>query len=150
LLSALTTQSAKLKQLAEKNRPATRAEQSVLAKYVGWGGLKGAFPREGGSFAKGWEKIGKELRDLLGPEEYKAAANSTQNAHYTSPNHDVERGASARFRRRRRPAPFRHLVTRALLEKFRRWFEGRNRFLESKLRGAAHGYVTRQLEAASR
>jgi N12 class adenine-specific DNA methylase len=74
-----------LKQLAQDDRRATRAEQAVLAKYVGWGGLKAAFPREDGSFAKGWEATGKELRDLLGPDEYKAAANSTQNAHYTSP-----------------------------------------------------------------
>ncbi len=74
-----------LKQLAQEGRAANRADQAILAKYVGWGGLKAAFPREDGSFAKGWEATGKELRDLLGPEEYKAAANSTQNAHYTSP-----------------------------------------------------------------
>lgn len=74
-----------VKQLEQENRPATRAEQAVLAKYVGWGGLKSAFPREDGSFAQGWETTGKELRALLGDEEYKAAASSTQNAHYTSP-----------------------------------------------------------------
>lgn len=72
-----------LKQLGD--RKATRAEQAILAKYVGWGGLKAAFPREDGSFSKGWDKIGAELRDLLGPEEYKASASSTQNAHYTAP-----------------------------------------------------------------
>ncbi len=74
-----------VKQLDEQKRPATRDEQSVLAKWVGWGGLRAAFPREDGSVAKGWEKEAAELKSLLTKEEYSAAESSTRNAHYTSP-----------------------------------------------------------------
>ncbi len=74
-----------LRTLADANRPATRQEQAVLAKYVGWGGIKQAFPREDGTYAKGWQAAGEELKGLLTPEEYKAAASSTRNAHYTAP-----------------------------------------------------------------
>lgn len=74
-----------LRRLEAENRPATRDEQSVLAKWVGWGGLRNAFPREDGTVAKGWEREATALQDLLTPEEFKAAAASTRNAHYTSP-----------------------------------------------------------------
>lgn len=74
-----------LRRLEAENRPATREEQSVLAKWVGWGGLRNAFPREDGTVAKGWEREAAALQDLLTPEEFKAAAASTRNAHYTSP-----------------------------------------------------------------
>ncbi|KQZ96841.1 hypothetical protein ASD74_06180 [Rhizobium sp. Root564] len=74
-----------VKQLDEEKRPATRDEQAVLAKWVGWGGLRAAFPREDGSVAKGWEKEAAELKSLLTKEEYSAAESSTRNAHYTSP-----------------------------------------------------------------
>jgi N12 class adenine-specific DNA methylase len=74
-----------VKQLDEQKRPATRDEQAVLAKWVGWGGLRAAFPREDGSVAKGWEKEAAELKSLLTKEEYSAAESSTRNAHYTSP-----------------------------------------------------------------
>ena len=74
-----------LRQLEDERRPATRAEQSVLAKWVGWGGLRAAFPREDGSTVKGWEREASELKELLTDEEYRAAESSTRNAHYTSP-----------------------------------------------------------------
>lgn len=74
-----------LQKLEEEARPATRDEQSVLAKWVGWGGLRPAFAREDGSVAKGWEKEAAELRELMTPEEYRAAESSTRNAHYTAP-----------------------------------------------------------------
>ncbi len=74
-----------LRDLTEQNRPATRDEQATLAKWVGWGGLRAAFPREDGSTAKGWEKEAAELKELLTEAEYKAAEASTRNAHYTSP-----------------------------------------------------------------
>jgi N12 class adenine-specific DNA methylase len=69
---------------AEK-RPATQAEQKVLAKYVGWGGLSGAFRNpETNLFGKGFEPIGTRLKELLTPEAYDQAENSTQYAHYTA------------------------------------------------------------------
>lgn len=74
-----------LKKLEAAGRPATAAEQAVLAKYVGWGGIPQAFERSDKSASKGWEREVTELRELLTPEEYSAAASSTKNAHYTSP-----------------------------------------------------------------
>lgn len=74
-----------LRTLDEEKRAATRDEQSVLAQWVGWGGLRQAFYREDGSAAKGWEKEAAALKELLSPEEYSAAESSTRNAHYTSP-----------------------------------------------------------------
>lgn len=74
-----------LKKLEASGRPATAAEQAVLAKYVGWGGIPQAFERSDKSASKGWEREVAELRELLTPEEYSAAASSTKNAHYTSP-----------------------------------------------------------------
>lgn len=74
-----------IRQLADEARTATRDEQAVLARWVGWGGLRSAFAREDGSVAKGWEREAAELKELLTPEEYRAAESSTRNAHYTSP-----------------------------------------------------------------
>ena len=71
-----------LKELGQ--RPATLEQKKVLAKYVGWGGLKQAFYREDGTTRKGWEDQAAELKALLTPEEYEAARASTLNAHYTS------------------------------------------------------------------
>ncbi|MBU4053611.1 MAG: hypothetical protein KKA41_04525, partial [Proteobacteria bacterium] len=59
-------------------------EQSILVKYVGWGGLQQAFRRPDGSIAKGWESEVAELEDLLSEKEYAAAIKSTRNAHYTN------------------------------------------------------------------
>lgn len=73
-----------LRELEETRRAATRDQQAVLAKFLGWGGLRNAFPREDGSVAKGWEKEAAELRELLSDAEYEAAESSTRNAHYTS------------------------------------------------------------------
>lgn len=67
------------------NRQATQEEQAILAKYVGWGGIPEAFKRTDGSATSGWAREVAELDDILQPEEYQAAASSTKNAHYTSP-----------------------------------------------------------------
>lgn len=74
-----------LKDLEATGRPVTAADQAALAKYVGWGGIPSAFERTDGAANKGWEKQVAELKALLTPEEYAAAAASTRNAHYTSP-----------------------------------------------------------------
>jgi N12 class adenine-specific DNA methylase/uncharacterized protein YcbK (DUF882 family)/predicted RNA methylase len=74
-----------LRKLDAEDRAATRSEQKALAKWVGWGGLRDAFPRQDGSVAKGWEKQAAELRDFLSDDEYRAAESSTRNAHFTSP-----------------------------------------------------------------
>jgi N12 class adenine-specific DNA methylase len=70
-----------LKSLIAENRPATHEEQATLARYVGWGGLKGVFEQ-------GFElhnRFNGALRELLTTDEYAAARRSTQYAHYTSP-----------------------------------------------------------------
>ncbi|MCF1459503.1 MAG: PLxRFG domain-containing protein [Shewanella sp.] len=71
-----------LKELSR--RPATAEQKKILAKYVGWGGLKQAFFRDDGSTRKGWEDRAAELKALLTEDEYKAARASVKNAHYTS------------------------------------------------------------------
>lgn len=70
-----------LKVIEEENRLATLAEQRILAKYVGWGGISQAFD----SNAAGWNNEYAELKSILTPEEYASARASTPNAHYTSP-----------------------------------------------------------------
>lgn len=82
-----------VKQLAAEGRYATAAEQEVLSKYVGWGGLADAFgkPVSNRTTRKleyepvsGLEAEFQELREVLTEAEYKAARESTKNAHYTS------------------------------------------------------------------
>lgn len=76
-----------VKQLESAGRPATRGEQDLLARYVGWGGLKDVFPDVNSrdqSFKPGWEKMGGDLRSLLTDTEYATAMRSTQYAHYTA------------------------------------------------------------------
>ena len=70
-----------LKTIEKENRTATHEEQSILAKYVGWGGISNAFD----SRKEDWSKEYNELKSLLTDEEYRAARTSTMNAHYTSP-----------------------------------------------------------------
>lgn len=87
-----------IKKLEDEGRNATAAEQEVLSKYVGWGGLSNAFGelkynrelRKSEMVAKpGWEKEFSAFRQLvedgiITEEEYKAMSASTKNAHYTS------------------------------------------------------------------
>jgi N12 class adenine-specific DNA methylase len=76
-----------LKEIEAAGRRATPEEQKILARYVGWGGLKNAFRVAGTDrVAKGWEKRVDELESLLTPEELAAARNSTTAAHYTAQN----------------------------------------------------------------
>ncbi|PKM56013.1 MAG: helicase [Firmicutes bacterium HGW-Firmicutes-5] len=70
-----------LKVIEEEKRIATDQEQSVLAKYVGWGGMPQVFDVGVG----GWNNEYGELKKLLSTEEYDSAKASTPNAHYTSP-----------------------------------------------------------------
>ncbi len=70
-----------LEKIEGERRTATPEEQEVLAKYVGWGGLADAFD----SSKANWANEYQELKNLLSPEEYASARESTLNAHYTSP-----------------------------------------------------------------
>ncbi len=68
-----------VKQLMAEDRYATPEEQTVLSKYVGWGGLANAFDESKSE----WSKEYAELKEILSEEEYKLAKESTLNAHYT-------------------------------------------------------------------
>lgn len=68
-----------VKKLEAEGRYATEFEQTLLSKYVGWGGLANAFDERKAD----WSKEYKELKELLTDEEYAAARGSTLNAHYT-------------------------------------------------------------------
>lgn len=70
-----------LEQIEGEHRLATSEEQEILAKYVGWGGLADAFDDTKAAWAGEYQ----ELKNLLSPEEYSSARESTLNAHYTSP-----------------------------------------------------------------
>ena len=64
-----------LKEIESSNRQATPAEQEILAKYVGWGGLDSYFKAENNA----------QLKALLNDDEYKAALASTLTSFYTPP-----------------------------------------------------------------
>lgn len=70
-----------LQKIEGENRIATPEEQQVLSRYVGWGGLADAFDETKGNWADEYA----QLKGLLTDDEYKAARESTLNAHYTSP-----------------------------------------------------------------
>lgn len=70
-----------LKICEEENRFATKEEQNILSKYVGWGGLSQAFDENNIQ----WNNEYKELKLLLTEEEYKNAMESTLTAFYTPP-----------------------------------------------------------------
>ena len=75
-----------VKALQSENRHPTKAEQTTLARYVGWGGLKRVFdPKETGNTSQ-WGRAQADLRELLTKDQYRAAAYSTAHAHYTSPD----------------------------------------------------------------
>lgn len=70
--------------LETENRLATPAEQEVLAKYIGWGGLSEAFSK----WTRDWQTQYKELQDMLQEgiitkEEYSSMERSTTSAFYT-------------------------------------------------------------------
>lgn len=66
-----------LQELEAEQRPAAAAEQEILAEYVGWGGLKQVFETSSSYY--------DEVKELLSPEEYAAARESTLTAFYTPP-----------------------------------------------------------------
>ena len=66
-----------LKTVEAENRAATAEEQTVLAQYVGWGGLADFFDEKNPRYA--------ELKELLTDAEYAAARESTLTAFFTPP-----------------------------------------------------------------
>lgn len=70
-----------LKDCQSENRFATSDEQVILSKYVGWGGIPEAFDERAGS----WQSEYAMLKNILTPEEYASARESTLTAFYTPP-----------------------------------------------------------------
>ena len=70
-----------LRKCREENRFATPDEQIILSKYVGWGGIPEAFDERAGS----WQTEFGMLKNILTPEEYASARESTLTAFYTPP-----------------------------------------------------------------
>lgn len=70
-----------LKQIESEKRLATKEEQEILSKYVGWGGIANAFNETESS----WSNEYRELKELLTEEEYNAAKESVLSAFYTQP-----------------------------------------------------------------
>lgn len=70
-----------LKVLDVANRHAVDDERRDLARYVGWGGLKGVFDPDN----KQWHRQHLELRALLNDVEWAAASRSQLDAFYTPP-----------------------------------------------------------------
>ena len=76
-ISAIRT----LKSIEAENRHATKEEQEILSRYVGWGGIPQAFDENNSN----WTDEYRELKSLLTDDEYEMARASTLNAHFTSP-----------------------------------------------------------------
>lgn len=101
-----------MRDVIDKDRDATPAEQAELVQYVGWGALSQAFDEDNGetmlhakagdadyeqyrdhNWEKQWGRFYEQLKGstpgkfeggLLNEEEFKQAASSTEFAHYTS------------------------------------------------------------------
>lgn len=67
--------------LEKRGRNATKDEQDILSRYVGWGGLADVFDES----KSNWANEYLELKSLLSEEEYKSARESTLTSFYTSP-----------------------------------------------------------------
>jgi SAM-dependent methyltransferase len=74
-LAALRT----LRHLQDEDRPATVEEQAELARWSGWGAVPKVFDEADEQYAA--ER--QELKQILDDREWRAAAKTTLNAHYT-------------------------------------------------------------------
>ena len=69
-----------LKEIEERHSHATKEEQDILSRYVGWGGLSDVFDEE----KQGqWKDAREFLKENLSSSEYDAARESTLTAFYT-------------------------------------------------------------------
>jgi len=68
-----------LKRLQADGRSASTAEQAVLARYNGWGGLSLVFEPN----PRNWQAEAQELKSLLAPEEFTSARATVTTAFYT-------------------------------------------------------------------
>lgn len=82
-----------LKELEASGQPATDKQKEILSKYVGWGGLANALDTEkydrrdsylkDSSWNSKYLPYYEQLQELLTPEEFQSAIQSTTTSHYT-------------------------------------------------------------------
>lgn len=83
-----------LKEIERDEQPATNEQKLLLSRYVGWGGLANAldenkYAARERSYSRDWNWNEKylpyheRLRELLSPEEFRSAIQSTTTSHYT-------------------------------------------------------------------
>ncbi|MGN0154646.1 MAG: DEAD/DEAH box helicase family protein [Lachnospiraceae bacterium] len=68
-----------LKKIEAEGRPATKEEQKILSRYVGWGGLSQVFDDK----STAWGREYLQLKELLTDSEWEAARATVTNAFYT-------------------------------------------------------------------
>lgn len=76
-----------IKKLEAEGRQATKDEQAILAKFIGWGasGIRNQiFSTRPWELDKQWKELRERVRGLLTADEMATAERSTQYAHYTS------------------------------------------------------------------
>ena len=73
-----------LRAIEAGGRKATPEEQAVLARYSGFGNSAFAQAFAGRPSNRAWGERGRELRELISPEEYESIRGSRLNAFYTS------------------------------------------------------------------
>lgn len=73
-----------VKKIETEARAATPEEQTLLAKYTGWGSIKNSFPNAEGKANEGWADIVSQVKEALTDKEYSEARRTIQYAHYTS------------------------------------------------------------------
>lgn len=69
----------KMRELMDADRKATPEDMEILRKFTGWGGIGTYFNNE-------YSAENRELKSLLGDEEYQAAVMSANSAYYTPVN----------------------------------------------------------------
>jgi N12 class adenine-specific DNA methylase/predicted RNA methylase len=77
-----------LQAIETERRPATTDEQSILARFGGFGPVAlSLFPDPGSGRYKdaGWQALGDELKSLLSPTEYDSARHTVFSQFFTSP-----------------------------------------------------------------
>ncbi|MGD9811022.1 MAG: helicase-related protein [Sphingobium sp.] len=75
-----------LNQLDREHRPATSAEQALIARFIGFGASElanGIFADRAGEFRPGWEELGQSLIAETTDAELQSLKRATQYAHYT-------------------------------------------------------------------
>lgn len=66
----------------ERRNPETEEEKTTLAKFSGWGSMKGVFNAYIEE-SKTWEKERQQAASMLSNEEFAAASSATLNSHFT-------------------------------------------------------------------